>query len=442
MKRNLYYLFAFIVCIATACTKADVNFGSQFLDNGNTQIVKVDTIQPVLTTVYVDSFTTSGTGVALIGGYTDPYFGVVSSKSYFEFSPPTVETAPTVKAVFDSLTIVLKYNKTFYGDTTQPYSLNVYQLANNILPKGVSTTLFNKDTIPALPGVIGQGTYKVMPNTIIDTISIRLPDAMAATFLQMLQTKDDRISATDKFIDYFKGVCIAPGNSNSCIMGFKDSITMRLYYKEPAAVTTQQVFKFSMVNNTHQFNNISIDRTGTVLGNLNFGSLTKKEIPSTSTNNIAYGQYITGAMPKISFPTLRSLLQANNYKGILQARLMVVPLKNTYTGLYTLPPQLRLSVTDINNQLGSDLAASVNGQTVTQTGNLVIDEMSGQNTSYQYDVTSYLQQQISASPTSQNGLLLVPPSPSHTTKFDRILVGSAINPNSRIQLIIYYLAVQ
>lgn len=442
MKRNLYYLFAFFICFATACKKTDVNFGSQFLDNGNTQIVKIDTIQPALSTVYVDSFTTSSTGSALIGNYTDPYFGAVSSKSYFEFSPPAVDNAPSIKAAFDSITLVLKYNKTFYGDTTKPYTLNVYQLASNILPKGNNTTLFNKDTIPVMPGVIAQGTYAIRPNTIIDTISIRLPNAMAATFLQMLQTKDDRISSVDKFVDYFKGVCITSGAGNNCIMGFKDSITMRLYYKEPAAINTQQVFTFNMANNNHQFNNITIDRSGTALGNLNFGSLTKKEISSTLTNNIAYGQYITGSVPKITFPTLRALLQAHNYQRIMQAKLVVQPLKATYTGIFTLPPQLRLSVTDVNNQLGGDLATSVNGQQVTQTGNLIIDDMSGQNTAYQYDVTAYLQQQIAISAINQNGLLLAPPSPDNTLKFNRILVGDATNPSSRMQLVIYYLAVQ
>jgi len=54
---------------------------------------------------------------------------------------------------------------------------------------------------------------------------------------------------------------------------------------------------------------------------------------------------------------------------------------------------------------------------VTETGNLNIDYLNANNTSYSYDVTSYLVSQISLVGIYQNGLLLIPPS---TTRYSTL----------------------
>lgn len=74
-----------------SCKKVDIKFGEQFLDNGYTQIMKIDTFNADLSTIRVDSFPTSSSGATLLGTYTDPYFGKITSQSYSEMIPPFYE---------------------------------------------------------------------------------------------------------------------------------------------------------------------------------------------------------------------------------------------------------------------------------------------------------------------------------------------------------------
>jgi hypothetical protein len=64
-----------------------------------------------------------------------------------------------------------------------------------------------------------------------------------------------------------------------------------------------------------------------------------------------------------------------------------------------------------------------------------------QNTSYTYDVTSYLQQQIAIGYANQNGLLLIPPAPAWIQSFNRAVFGDQNNTQSSIQLKLYYVSV-
>jgi hypothetical protein len=165
---------------------------------------------------------------------------------------------------------------------------------------------------------------------------------------------------------------------------------------------------------------------------------TNKEIASTATNNSVYLQYLTGFTPKIKFPTLRSLLLRPDYVKILKADLIVKPLKNTYSSITPLPPQLLASATDQTNTFGTILTTIAGAY---QNGNLVIDQLYNENTTYDYDVTSYLQQQILVSSANQNGLLLTPPSTTRISTLNRVVFGDKKNAQGSIQLKLYYVSV-
>jgi hypothetical protein len=56
------WLILFFSLVFFACKKVDIQFGDQFLDNGYTQVIKVDSFAVDVSTVYVDSFITSAKG--------------------------------------------------------------------------------------------------------------------------------------------------------------------------------------------------------------------------------------------------------------------------------------------------------------------------------------------------------------------------------------------
>jgi len=157
-----------------------------------------------------------------------------------------------------------------------------------------------------------------------------------------------------------------------------------------------------------------------------------------TTDSSVYLQGGTGLMIKIRFPYLSNLLQLPDYVGILRAQLIFQPKLGTYTPELTLPPQVILSQSGPANTVGGALTS--NG--ATETGNLNIDYIYGQNTFYSYDVTSYIKQIIVDPMLSQDALMFNMPAPASTTIFDRAVFQNKryTTSNYNVSLKIYYIS--
>jgi hypothetical protein len=276
-------------------------------------------------------------------------------------------------------------------------------------------------------------TYNVRPAT-LDTIAITLNgDSTGRDLFEKFTSGAVEIQNNTDFLNYFKGLAISGNSSNSMVGAFNDTVQMRLYYHAPDG-SNYTYLSFSFINPLNEFNNISVNRTGTAIAAL---SSTNRVLPSSATGNAGYDQYITGSMVKITFPYLQNLLVLKNFVRIVKAQLLVKPVKNTFAPLYLLPPQLTLAQTDITNFIGNDIPGA-------QTGNLFYDYLNGTGTGYSYDVTGYLQNQITI-PDLNNvygfGLLLLPP--NQTDILNRIVVGDIRQTqNYATEVQIYYAAVQ
>lgn len=433
---------SFLVLTATAllflasCKKADINFGSQYLDP-RTDIVRIDTFTPMISTVYVDSFVTANSGTGLLGQYTDPYLGKVTAQSFYEMTIPS-GTAPTLKASYDSLMLLVVPDRSYYGDTTKPFQLTLNQLGDNIVLRNSAISFYNTSSV-VKGDLIGQGNLTVRPN-FDDTIRLRLSDAWGQKLFTMLRDKTPEVQNNDNFIQYFKGLCLSAAGSTGMIIGVKDSIQLRVCYREPdPGYNYQRQLNFTLVNSNHQFNNITVDRNGTALGKAQFGFI-NREIPSTATADMAFSQYLTSSMIKVRFPSIRDIGFVKGFNKIMSAQLVIRPIKNSIAQ-DSLPPQLYLANTDVGNGIGTPLASTTSGTASAQTGNLFYDFVNN-NVSYTYDMTAYLQQQLVTVYDPKVGLLIVPPSPHNTTRFNRLVAGDALQGiDSRIQLIVYYLAI-
>ncbi len=440
-----YFPFVFLL-VLFACKKVDIQFGDQFLDNGYTQVVKVDSFRVDVSTVYVDSFVTSGTGAALAGVFKDPVFGKITADSYFELAPPAYAQATDYidsfrATTFDSIALIIRPGKSYLGDTTLPLHILVNRLSESIVPYDNSILkIYNTRSFPVFPTPIGDKNIYIRPNA-GDSVIIRLDDNLGKDLLKKFQNPNDaEIRSNDAFLQYFKGIRLSSGGSENLIMGCNDSVTIRLYYKKPDLYLLNKTIDFTLINTTHQFNHITTDPAGTPLQDLP----TKKIINSTQTANTAYMLYAAGAMVKLRFPTVRDILKLPDYTKILQASLLIRPVRGTYgSGYLPLPASVRLSATTQLNQIGDDLSSiDASGQQVIQTGNLSIDELYGENTVYTYDLTYYLRSLANDATINNNGLLFIPPSSSLQTEFGRVILGDRNNSAGKMELIIVYAAVQ
>ncbi|MEO5890750.1 MAG: DUF4270 family protein [Ferruginibacter sp.] len=430
-------LLAMAACfLLNSCKKVDVDLGTDFVDNSTTNLVLVDSTTVEISTIYVDSFVTSGTGSVLVGKYKDPAFGNIGSTSFVQLGVPTGFTIPN-GAIFDSLELILSLNKTFYGDTLSPYTITVHQLTTPVKLPGEQYAFYNVNKVDYNSAALGSTSLMLRPGS-MDTISIPMSRSLGKELFDKMFNSDAIVTNNDLFIEYFKGLALASGSSNNLMMGFKDTMILRLHYRDPGVVTTDAHVDFPINNASNQFNNISTDRTGTAIAAL---GPSNRQIFSSQSQNAGFSQYISGAMVKIRFPYLRDLLTLSNFVKLIRADLVVKPVRNSFTD-YALPPLLRLSQTDQYNVLGTDLSAysSAEAATAIQYGNLSIDNLYGTQTAYTYDITTYLQAQIARTDINKNGLLLLPPNP--TQIFNRVLVGDKLNKESQSEVKIYYATVK
>lgn len=440
VKLSFIYVIA-ILFLHTGCKKAYIQFGEQFVDNNYTNVVMIDTISPVISTVFRDSVVTSQTGKLLLGSYRDPLFGRISASTFFVVSNPSTTPEFHISAVYDSMVLKMVGDSTFYGDTTVVQQLQVQQLSEMIVFPDGQTSLYDNSDYSAYNTILGTGSVSILPSR-KDTVSIKLSDTKGLEIWNLIQQKAVEVSTATDFEHYFNGLKISPQNTatNAAIYGFTDTVIIRMYYHEANPYLVQKYIDFSLTGSNKQFNQIQYDRSGTAL---DIAIPDNKEIASSLLNNATYIQPLTRVIMKIRFPSVRdAILQRTDYLQLMSAELTMYPLGGSYNYNYMLPPQLAGYVTDVNNGIGSALGTNgIIGSSSAQYGDLVTDWLYGQDTYYKYDVTGYVQELMNASGDNTSGLLFTPPSPAYNTTFNRVAFGNNMSEKP-MKLKLYYISVQ
>ena len=133
MLKFLWMLF-FAIAIISCGTDTDAGefvVGSDYLAVNN-KVVLIDTMTVEMSTVNFDSLVTSSQNRMLIGNYDDPIFGKVKSTTYFQLLPSsyslntgTGSDTDATNYVLDSISMILKYDNYYYGDTTKVQTFDI-----------------------------------------------------------------------------------------------------------------------------------------------------------------------------------------------------------------------------------------------------------------------------------------------------------------------------
>lgn len=459
LRKELLILLSSVVALffLAGCEKQpDVGqFGlTNVSDNSSANIVVVDSSTVNLTTVYVDSTSTAGTGYNMVGTYNDAYLGQISSQAYLQVRPPSgLPVLNPQVDTYDSIGMVLFFPKSnpFYGDTTlsQTYVVNqvdtLYQLPN------YATGWYSNQSLPLGPE-LGSTTVSIAPNRAYtsqnagDTVKIRMDDALGEEMYNMIYNKSDTMTSLTTFLNWFSGLCISPGAGSQGVMyGFKDSAMMRIYYRSnTGGVSTTKTIDFTLYNRSSQWNHITNNRTGSPVANLVTPTSSTQPppvTPSSLTGNASYVDNIIGLTTKMTFPYLNAISQRPDYIGLLRAQLTVIPLAGSFNTTWTLPPQMGIYGSDLHNtQLGPIPAL---GASAAQTGNLVPNYQAPLTSAYTYDVTNFIAAQIfnTAQGANQTGLMLSIPPPANLSSFRRLAIADQTFPTQqRIILSVYYIS--
>jgi hypothetical protein len=434
-------MLVFVLTILSCGTDTDTGefvVGSDYLAVSN-KVILIDTVTVDMATINFDSLVTSSQSRILIGNYDDPIYGKVKSNSYFQLSSDyyALSTSGSDVAapnyVFDSIAMILKFDKYFYGDTTKVQTFDIHRLLQKVKPNSDDDSFYNNSALSYSDESLGTISYRPRP-TEKDSISVKMSNVFGAALFQKLKKRE--ITDFASFTEYLKGLVLVPsGGTSSSVIGFNvASSKVRMYYSiyQGDAEETPYTFDFYIADISRQFNAISLDKTGTLIQNLPVSS---SKLSSLFTQNQGFIQSGTGVACRIDFPNLKQLKSISERGAIVDAELILKPVNNTYSKQYPLADSLQVYVADNLNRISAALVNSA-GTSVYGLLNKKSDEFN-ENVSYSISVGAFLQKEMLKQSDAKSSLILTLPGISKAV--NRIVLGDQKHLNNKIQLKIYYI---
>ncbi|KOP38602.1 DUF4270 domain-containing protein [Flavobacterium sp. WLB] len=439
-KFLLMLVFAFTIFSCGTDTDAG-NFvvGSDYLAINN-KVVMIDTLTVEMSTINFDSLITSGQSRILIGNYDDPILGKVKSNSYFQLSASSYtlnnsgSDTETVNFVFDSISMILKYDNYYYGDTTQVQKFDIHRLTQKVKPNKDDDSFYNNSTLSYSDESLGTVSYKPRPIE-KDSINIKMSKDFGEALFQKIKKRE--ITGLDNLTEYLKGLVLVPSGSNSSsVIGFHTATSkVRMYYSKYQGDADADSFfiDFLMSNTATQFNSISLDKTGTIIQNL---PVSTSKLSSSLTNKQGFIQSGTGVACRIDFPNIKQLKNISSNGAIVDAQMFIKPVNNSYSNKYPLADSLKVYVGDNLNRISGSLLNAA-GAAVYGTLSQKSDEFN-ENIGYTIPLGSFLQKEMLKASDSRSSLILTLPGISKSV--NRLVLGDQKHPENKILIKIYYLS--
>ncbi|MFC0779406.1 DUF4270 family protein [Flavobacterium sp. HJSW_4] len=435
-------LLLFVLTLFSCGTDTDTGeftVGSDYLALSN-KVIMIDTVTVEMSTINFDSLVTSNKSRILIGNYDDPIFGKIKSDSYFQLSGSsyalnsTGSDTESVNYVFDSISMILKYDKYYYGDTTKVQTFDIHRLLQKVKPNTDDSNFYNNSTLSYSSESLGKVSFVPRPNQ-KDSINIKMDKEFGEALFQKIKKRE--VTDFDSFTEYLKGLVLVPETSNSSnVIGFSaGSSKVRLYYSKYMADQDEvsYILDFTIGDQTKQFNSISLDKTGTLLQNLPVSS---SYLSSTLTNNQGFIQSGTGVACRVDFPNIKQFKNISTNGAIVNAELVLKPVNNSYSEKYPLADSLAVYIGDNLNRISGTLVNSA-GTTVYGILNKKSDEFN-ENVGYTIPVGTFLQKEMLKAADSRSSLILTLPGISKSV--NRIVLGNQKHADNKIQLKIYYIS--
>jgi len=434
-------LLLLIITVFTSCqtdnAEGDFVVGSDYLSINN-KVLLIDTLTVNVSTINFDSLVTSNQSRILIGNYTDPILGNVKSESYIQLTPDSYtlgssnSDTQTITYVYDSIAMILKYDRYYYGDTTKTQTINIHRLTQKVKPNTDDNSFYNNSTLSYESQSIGSKTFHTKPIG-KDSINIQIDPTFGKNLFNKLYKNE--ITNSDEFDDYFKGVVIKPtSNNSSSAIGFNTKSVLRLYYKKTNSDSKHSLIKdFTISDLEKQFNNISLDRTGTIIQNL---PDSRSKLASELTGNSAFIQSGTGLACRIDFPHIKELKYISEKGIIVDAELIIKPVKNSISSLFPLKDSLRVYECDNLNRISKILTNS-DGSNMLAKLNTTPDEFN-ENIGYKVNIGTFLYQEMRKTTSSKSSLIFA--FPNISKGLDRIVLGNQKNSENKLKIKIYYIS--
>lgn len=436
-----FICFLFLSVVITSCN-SDVDTGEFVVGADylalNNNVIQIDTVTVALSTVKLDSLVTSSQSRILVGAYNDPIFGKIKSDSYFQLYGTNYSLyndntdTESTNYVFDSIRMVMKLDKYYYGDTTKTYTFNIHKVTEQIKTSLEDNTFHNDSKLSYQSASLGSISFKPKPLS-TDSVSVVLSDDFGNELFQKI--KKNEIANSDEFVEYLKGfVVTADSDNSSAVLGFDLSSELRLYYsKYLSSSETSYILNFGIYDTSKQFNAVTTDRAGTVIEDL---PIATSKLVSTKTANQSFIQSGSGVSCRIDFPNIKQLKFAFDKGAIVDAQLSIKPVNGTFSSKYPLPESLLVYVADDLNKV-KGLLTNAAGEPIYALLNQSADEFN-ESTAYTLSIGSFLQSEMIKASDSRYSLILASPNVSKTV--DRLVLADQNASSNNLKMKIYYIS--
>lgn len=413
----LISLFIFTACEKTSTIGLEIDPGSAIQGN------LIDTLSISSKTITDDVRSTVGLTRYPFGFLQDPVFGTTeSSLSMFVGLPGGTAYSFGKTPTLDSAILVLNFGGEMYGDTTLNYSMDVFQLKENL---GHYESYESNKEYPINNVLLANRTGRLLPNTkfkitdVVDgkpdtlkTVTPQIRIKLDRDFIQnnILNQPASKLLSNLAFADHFKGLHLkinkngSTGNGGIMFFDFAGSASnLSLYYRNVDTVKnipdTINV-NFPMGEKVYPVAaTVKHDYTGTPVE-------TQLKNPNQQ-YEVTYLQPLAGLKNKISFPYLNKFAKDIGKIAINKAELVIKVSANSDAAPFYAAPRLGLYRYDIaerraklpDNSPESDLR----GIDATLFGGY-FDSVKKQ---YVFTVTAYIQDLINGK-TKDYGTFLAP----------------------------------
>ena len=313
---NVSIVLLTLLTLIFSCTDP-TSIGSDLQED--VDIVFTDTLSIQMTTIREDSVKTfdpdpnAQFGSYLCGNYTDEIMGESSASIFTQLrTSTTVVPESFIGGTLDSVILHLAYDSlALYGDQTEPYSISVYRILEDMdpgavyfsndtflfdeaSPLGSKEFVFNYDSLDLIDyadtNVVKTEVIKVAPQ-------LRIPLSNEIG-MELLSQDSATLNNIATFLEYFKGIYIKSTSQNQGIIGFflnTSATGITVYY------TKDEVSSFySFVSNSNAAKSTFIETAFSPAVNTAFSD------PSIG-DSILYLQGLSGPNIQFDIPYAASL---------------------------------------------------------------------------------------------------------------------------------------
>lgn len=404
--------------------------GDDFLNNDTNAII-TDTISIVTSTIQLDSIATTNSTRLLIGMLQDAEFGDLESQPFFNLLPNSYYISNS--ATFDSIGVILYYDRYYYGDTTKVQNYKVHQIIENFDSHNDDDgNFYNTSSLKYDSTVLGELSFTPYPHK-KDSIYIPINKTFGSDLFDKLQ--NNTYNNDDDLYQAFKGLTITSSNNSNAVIGFSTAtMVMRMYYtiKSENAEDNDYQYDFNILAYDRNFNRITSDKSSTLLKTITSSTT---NLNTTSTNNLAYIQSGTSLNMRVEFPSLKNLNSLEHNGTTMGASLKFYPTIKSYQTNYSGADSLAVYVVDKKNRIVSQLY-DISGNNVYAKLNTQNDEF---DSKYYYtaDLTYYVEQILTSNYNLDYALLFQ--FPDNRNRVNKINIYDAVNSENRMKLSVTYL---